>query len=170
MGILGLIIQSFLRIEPKLDWIAFRLSGFGDDFQGFEAIQARIHNQIINNKNDNTTSFAKSETAILDSESDCFKSFDSVLKSNSYEDALISSILPTGVYFKSVDRGACSGILLVICIPADADSVIEITKESSGFKSKTTSFKISKGFKGYLLSFVNSEEFDTTTLLQNDSP
>ena len=166
MNIAQEVIKNLLQIEPKLKWAAFMLSGFGDDFHGFECIEAYVDNQNIKNSKYYVPASTQPEAKSVDDNTEFFKEFDKVLNNESYQNNLISSILPAGVYFKSVGGGACCGILLILCIPAVADKVIEIPKSSLALPCETTIFNVTKGFKGYLLSFINSEVFGPNELEQ----
>jgi hypothetical protein len=162
MNILRQILCEFLQIEPNLLWIAFELSGYGDDFHGFEALELNINNQILKNpkyKDSTENPFSGSSNLY---NLTFFQKFDNILKKDSYQEALISALLPTGVSFKSVDCGACSGVLLANCIPAFSDCSIEIKKEFYSSLWRSTVFRLNKGFKGFLLNFVNSEQFGST--------
>ena len=157
MNPLQKIIHGLLGIESNLSWIAFQLSGGGDDFGGFEAVEAFIKEKSIKKVRFEKAPFEGESESSQKSFTTLFGQFDNFINGEENQTALIEAILPPGVYLKCTDRGGCHGALLVCCQPLKGNTSIEIIGKS--FFNSSKHFNLVKGFKGFAIDFENSEEF-----------
>lgn len=152
MNIVRKIIKKTKEAEPSLNWVAFCLKGGGDTFSGFEAFEAEINNQRIKFNRD--SSFNKNEST-NEKYLNIFEKCNGILNKSEIQDSLLNTILPAGVYFKSVDQGACIGILLLKCESESISRSIEVKLDDYEY---SYCFKTKTQFKGCLLNFENAED------------
>jgi hypothetical protein len=158
MNILREVIHKLIETEPKVFWVAFHLNGGGDNFHGFEAIEAnidgkRVKKMLGDERVHSGRPFVDEPEALQKVLSTTFQKIDAIVNKSETQDEMINSILPRGVYFKSVDHGACDGVLLIKCTPTEKAETIHIKTNELSYN-----FSIKKNFKGAFLGFENSEE------------
>jgi len=174
MSILREVISKFIEIEPKVFWVAFHLNGGGDNFHGFEAVEANINGKSVKKMqywelpeatrrsfhalggaraHSGRPFFVDEPEALQEVFSTTFQKLDAIVNNIEIQDELINAILPRGVYFKSVDHGACDGVLLIKCTSTEKAETVQIKTNELSY-----SFSIKSNFKGAFLGFENSEE------------
>jgi len=174
MNILREVIRKLTETEPKVFWVAFSLNGGGDNFHGFEAIEANINGKRVKKMqywelpeatrrslhplgdawdHSGRPFFVDEPVALQKAFSTTFQKLDAIVNNIEIQDELINAILPRGVYFKSVDHGACDGVLLIKCTATEKAETVQIKKSELSY-----SFSIKSKSKGAFLGFENSEE------------
>jgi hypothetical protein len=146
------IFSSLERSTPGLEWAAFYLSGYGDEFGGFREIETCIDGE------------AARRGAAQDNEQlyPCGTELENIVNSPENQPVILDAIVSAGHALKCVGQGSCSGLLLVVvkkrpdadCITVPGDELLK------GLYARVSqwSFDVPAGFRGLMIRYENLED------------